>query len=193
MAVKPDHLFTIPNFLSAYRICAAPVAVVVAVAGLRELFAVLIVVSLLSDWIDGVIARNFGQRTDIGARLDTLGDNLTLLAGAIGLFILEWEGISPELPLFATYVAIHGIGVGLSLAKFGSMPAYHLYLSKAAAVLAALFFISTMLFGFSPWFFRLTVVVGIIAKVECVLVTLALQRDATDLRSIFWVLAQNRT
>ena len=192
MGHRSASLFNVPNILSLYRICTAPLAVAAAVVGAREIFAILIVVSLASDWIDGVIARKFDQRSELGARLDTLGDNLTLLAGAIGLLVLEWVKIRPELPWAAAYFVVLAISIGLSLGKFGSMPAYHLYLSKAAAVLVAVFFVSAVTLGFSPWFFKFTLAVGIIAKAECILVTLALKRDETDLRSLFWVLARRR-
>jgi phosphatidylglycerophosphate synthase len=44
---------------------------------------------LVSDLVDGPIARFFGQGSRIGAKLDTIADACTVLAVILGLYVFE--------------------------------------------------------------------------------------------------------
>lgn len=70
---------TIPNLLSIFRILLLPIYLYFV---LRQSFYVagtIIVVSGLSDYLDGVIARRYNQVTDLGKVLDPFADKLTQL------------------------------------------------------------------------------------------------------------------
>lgn len=70
---------TIPNLLSIFRILLLPIYFYFV---LRQSFYVagtIIVVSGLSDYLDGVIARRYNQVTDLGKVLDPFADKLTQL------------------------------------------------------------------------------------------------------------------
>lgn len=70
---------TIPNILSIFRILLLPIYLYFV---LRQSFYVagtIIVVSGLSDYLDGVIARRYNQVTDLGKVLDPFADKLTQL------------------------------------------------------------------------------------------------------------------
>ncbi len=70
---------TIPNLLSIFRILLLPIYLYFV---LRQSFYVagaVIVVSGLSDYLDGVIARRYNQITDLGKVLDPFADKLTQL------------------------------------------------------------------------------------------------------------------
>lgn len=70
---------TIPNLLSIFRIFLLPIYLYFV---LRQSFYVagtIIVVSGLSDYLDGVIARRYNQVTDLGKVLDPFADKLTQL------------------------------------------------------------------------------------------------------------------
>ncbi len=70
---------TIPNLLSIFRILLLPIYLYFV---LRQSFYVagaVIVVSGLSDYLDGVIARRYNQVTDLGKVLDPFADKLTQL------------------------------------------------------------------------------------------------------------------
>lgn len=69
----------IPNLLSGLRLVAAPFMLYLSWMGFRVTFLVLLVFALLSDAIDGFIARRLNIKSDIGARLDSWGDLATYL------------------------------------------------------------------------------------------------------------------
>ena len=182
----------VPNLLSIYRLVAAPVAAWTALEGYRDAFFIVIIISLFTDLVDGPLARFWGQESASGAKFDTIADACTTLAGLLGLYIFEGQNMRAELPWFYLFLASYAAAALASLAKFGGLPAYHLYLSKSAAVLAALFFIWLFLVGYSRQFFLVVVGVGILANAESLLLTLRLRRFRTDIRSVFDAAARER-
>jgi cardiolipin synthase (CMP-forming) len=187
-----DRILTIPNLLSFYRLAAAPVAVWMALEGWRDAFFVLVIISLVSDLVDGPIARFFGQGSGIGARLDTIADACTLLAGLLGLYVLEGHNFEPELAWLFLFLASYAAAAITALVKFGTLPAYHLYLSKAGALCAGVFFVWLYLSGFSRPFFLVAVGLGFLANVESLIVTLCLARFRADIGSLFSLSGQAR-
>ena len=82
---KKDIL-TIPNLLSVIRILLIPIIVILYVRD-RFLTAVLVIVlSGLTDVVDGKIARRFNMVSDFGKFLDPVADKLTQAALAVCLF-----------------------------------------------------------------------------------------------------------
>ena len=72
------QLFTIPNLLSFLRLCMIPLIIWLYCS--QEdyaLTAVLLVLSGITDTVDGFIARRFNMVTDVGKALDPIADKLT--------------------------------------------------------------------------------------------------------------------
>lgn len=94
MAVKIKWKWNIPNAISLVRILLVPVFVVMYLKGLEPgqqvwqywSFGVL-VVSGLTDCVDGYIARRFNQITDLGKVLDPIADKLTQVAVLVCLTV----------------------------------------------------------------------------------------------------------
>ncbi len=93
MENKRSQIFNIPNILSMFRMILIPVFIIFYMnAGEgRELYylyaCITLVVSGLSDLVDGVVARKFNQITNLGKILDPLADKLTQLAVVICIAI----------------------------------------------------------------------------------------------------------
>ena len=72
------QLFTIPNRLSFLRLCMIPLIIWLYCAQKNYvLTAVVLVLSGVTDTIDGFIARRFNMVTDLGKALDPIADKLT--------------------------------------------------------------------------------------------------------------------
>ncbi len=80
---------TIPNYITIARFIAVPVIVYALLDGLPMLAFVLFVAAGLSDAIDGIIARHFNQRSDLGAYLDPIADKLLLVSVFVVLGIVQ--------------------------------------------------------------------------------------------------------
>ena len=72
--------FTVPNVLSLFRICLIPIFVYLYLAN-RDLEAfIILVLSGLTDVVDGFIARRFNMISAVGKALDPISDKLTQVA-----------------------------------------------------------------------------------------------------------------
>lgn len=76
--ITRKQIFTIPNFLSFLRLCMIPLIIWLYCAQKNYvLTAVVLVLSGVTDTIDGFIARRFNMVTDLGKALDPIADKLT--------------------------------------------------------------------------------------------------------------------
>lgn len=87
----------LPNAITIARIPLAILFVILLVLGgplgaddltLRWVAAVLFIVGISTDWVDGYLARRYDIVTDLGKLLDPIADKLLTGAGFIGLAIL---------------------------------------------------------------------------------------------------------
>ena len=175
----------LPNLLSIYRLGAAPIAAWAAYAGLRDLFYILLIISLFTDLVDGPLARRMGRHSTLGARLDTIADGCTLLVGICGLWVFEAETLSGELPWLYLFLGSYAAAAAACIAKFRCLPAYHLYLSKLGAIGSGVFFIWLYVLGYSPTLFIGVILIGVLANCESLLATWRLDRFQSDIGSIF--------
>ena len=101
--IKKEDWLTIPNILSYVRIAMIPLYIYLYVsAQTTEQYykaAGVLVLSGLTDSLDGIIARKTGQITDLGKALDPLADKLTQIA-VVGAMFVERPYILPLLVLF---------------------------------------------------------------------------------------------
>ena len=116
---------TIPNLISYVRILLVPVFAILFRQGYLGWALVAIVVSGLTDFVDGKIARKFNQVSDLGKLLDPLADKITQITLAILLF-LEFNECSDNLMktfswvflVFLVKEAIFVLG-GVIMSSFG--------------------------------------------------------------------------
>lgn len=79
----------LPNFLSLIRILFIPLFVILLIYEYYDLSLIILVLSAISDALDGFIARFFHQKTTLGAYLDPIADKLLLVTSYITLSILN--------------------------------------------------------------------------------------------------------
>ena len=63
-----EKLLNIPNILSLYRLLSFPFVLFIAIKGYQNLFIILLVINLITDILDGLIARVFKMETKIFTR-----------------------------------------------------------------------------------------------------------------------------
>ena len=72
-----EQIFTVPNFMSLFRLALVPFIVWIYWRGEYVTAAGLVLLSGLTDILDGIIARKFNMVSDLGKMLDPLCDKLT--------------------------------------------------------------------------------------------------------------------
>ncbi len=94
----PDHapdevsrkVLTIPNILSMLRLLLIPVFVWLALGPEADGWAfVILAVSSITDWLDGVVARRFHMVSRVGQLLDPIADRLFVISTILVLAIRE--------------------------------------------------------------------------------------------------------
>lgn len=91
---------TIPNLLSLIRIILIPVFGVLFYQGEVLWAVVVLVLSGLTDFFDGKIARKFNQVSELGKVLDPVADKLTQMTIAIILFLTFNKSENPVMVWF---------------------------------------------------------------------------------------------
>ncbi len=86
------RLLTVPNVLSVLRLAGLPVFVWAIVAERDVLALVILMLSGLTDYLDGKIARHFGMESRLGQFLDPIADRLYILTTLLGL---AWRDLIP--------------------------------------------------------------------------------------------------
>lgn len=84
-----DRVWTIPNALSMLRLVLIPVFLWLLVGRHYGWAIITLVVSGVSDYLDGLIARRFGSVTRLGQVLDPLADRAYILSTIAGLAVQE--------------------------------------------------------------------------------------------------------
>jgi len=91
----------LPNILAIFRIILAPLMLWFMVDQLNPIFngwhhswfdyfaALIFVIASITDFFDGFIARKWNQMTKLGSILDPLADKMLILAGLLGLMVLD--------------------------------------------------------------------------------------------------------
>lgn len=88
--IRRDKILNIPNCLTVVRIALLPLVVWRFRKG-DSLGALLVyLLAMLTDAVDGIIARRFNQVTALGKLLDPIADKLSLLT-LLGLFVADGE------------------------------------------------------------------------------------------------------
>lgn len=183
---------TLPNILSFYRLLAFPVILFMALNQREQLFAILIIINLITDILDGFFARILGQRTKFGARLDSIADIGTYLLVFIGIWVFKRADFAPHVFSFSLFIGLLIIALGLSLMKFGRFPSLHLYSWKIGGYIQGTFFFVLFAFGFYTPFYYVMIVWGILAFIEHIIIQLMIPEMRTDAKGIFWVLKEHR-
>jgi cardiolipin synthase len=91
---------TIPNLITALRIILAPVFVIYLINDRLSAALVVFLICMISDGIDGMVARVFDQKSRLGAYLDPLADKTLLVAAFLLL------AVRGHIPSWLTVTAI---------------------------------------------------------------------------------------
>ncbi len=176
-------VFTLPNIISMLRILLSPLLLLLAWQDKATLFLFLFFIALLSDALDGYLARRLQQTSELGSRLDSYGDLALFLPLPLEAWWLWPDLVLRELPFIGAAIAGLLVPLLIGWLKFRRLTSYHTYGAKIAAVLLALA-IPLLLLGGAAWPFRAAVLVFLLAEIEEVLITLRLARYRSNVPSL---------
>jgi cardiolipin synthase len=126
-----NRVWTLPNLLSLIRLAGVPVFLWLVLGPEADGWALtLLMVSGVTDFLDGYLARRLGQTSMLGQILDPVADRLYILAVVVGLALREvipwWAALS--LPL--RDLLLWGLVPLLRTRGYSALPVH--FLGKAA-------------------------------------------------------------
>lgn len=108
-----QQVLTLPNILTGLRLCLLPVFAVLLYQGRFGASLLVFVVSGVSDFFDGMLARRFQARSKLGTYLDPIADHSTVIL--VFLLLCFHSDLTFRIPLWLFLViGIRDFLVGLS-------------------------------------------------------------------------------
>ena len=141
-----DRIFTVPNVITMVRLVCIPIFVWL-LFGAHEQTAAAILLAVLgaTDWVDGYVARHFGQVTTLGKVLDPAADRLLVGTAVISIMVYGavplWFGIATIAREVLVSVMV------LALASLGAARIDVLWVGKAGTF-GLMFAYPTFLLGY---------------------------------------------
>ena len=121
-----SRVWTVPNVLSFFRLALVPVFLWFVIVGEDALALGVLIVSSITDFLDGWLARKLNQVSRLGQLLDPAADRLYIFAALVGL---AWREVIPwwlVAVILARDVMLAVLGVILANHGFGPLPVHHL-------------------------------------------------------------------
>jgi phosphatidylglycerophosphate synthase len=149
------RIITVPNFLSLSRALFLPILYVLIHWNMPVAFLIGYIILGATDFFDGIIARKFNQKSDIGKVLDSVADVCFYLSTAWFIHALYPEYIAANNMLLKVFFAAFFLSLAASVIFCKKPILMHTYILKLNAVLVYLL----MIFSY---FFDTTIMLGAI-------------------------------
>jgi CDP-diacylglycerol--glycerol-3-phosphate 3-phosphatidyltransferase len=181
------------NGITLYRVIAAPVLLLLLLTGYYQLFKWLLAVSFFTDLIDGYLARKFKVTSVMGTRLDSIGDDLTVFAAVVGLFIINPSFIKAHKTELIILFIVFVVETAFAFYRYGKMSNFHTYLAKLAAFLQGVFLLVAIVFDEpNPGLYYAAFFITLFQLLEEVVITAILPEWKSDVKGIYWVLKNKK-
>lgn len=178
--------YYIVNGITIYRILAAFALIGLIVEHHWHVFRWLLLLSFLTDALDGFAARRYGVISRAGAVLDSIGDDLTVAVAIIALLVFDPTFFRSQLVVIIILASIYLIQMVAALARYGKLTSFHTWLAKIAAVSQGVFLVGVFFTARFPTllFYIAAGCTGLDLIEETVMVFL-LRHWTTDIKGIF--------
>lgn len=181
----------LPNLVSATRIALMPAVLATALGGARLWFTVLIIVALLTDALDGYLARRLDAVTQFGRKLDSAADYMTIIVGVSGVALLWPEIVKRELPWIITGVVAFFAVIIYGFLRLGRAPCYHTWASKTGMILCPLTLVP-LLNEWTPRPFHAAMLLLVLTGIEEIAIALVIPRHAGEMPTVWHALRRRR-
>lgn len=187
----------IPYLLIAFRLVLGPAMIAITYTygtAARIVLMVLLLLGILSDIFDGIIARRQNISTATLRRMDSQTDLVFWLCAGWCAWLLSPEIIIDNKYAITIIFVMEGLTYVFSFLKFGKETCTHALLSKLWGITLFTAFISIIGFGYGCIPLALAITFGIISHIDVYLIILFLPRWTHDVPSAWhaWQIRQGR-
>jgi cardiolipin synthase len=190
---KKENIWNIPNAISLYRLGSFPFLLYLIFVGNEPLFATLICINLVSDAVDGMIARTFKLQTEFGARLDSIADFSTYILACLGIYYFKMPDHGTDFWLIYPFIGLIVFYNIFSMIKFRRLPSLHMYSTKIGAYIQGIYFLSLFAYGYYAPIFFLAMIWGWCSSIEEIIILVYLKELRSNVKGLYWVLKTGRT
>lgn len=180
--------WNIPNVLSLYRIVSVPFILWLIIAGREQAFVIMLSINLITDILDGFIARRFNMQTAFGAMLDSWADVGTYILAFTGLIRFEWNFVVEYKWGLIAFAALYLLSFLVTYAKFGRICGLHLYSFKLTGYVQGIFMVLLFSVGCIDWLFYVMTFLGCWANIEEIIIFLLLKEPKSNVKGLYWVI-----
>lgn len=185
--------YYIVNGITFYRLLAAPILLLLILTGQRDVFKWMLALSFLTDAVDGYLARRYKVVSVMGAKLDSIADDLTVLMAIVGLFVWHWPFVVQQKLWVLILLLLFILQLVSALIRYGKTTSFHTYLAKVAAVFQAVFLIATFFLPAPPQLlFYAAAVVTALNMIEEFIMVMLLPTWQADVRGLHQVSKRKR-
>lgn len=184
--------YNIADWFSFYRIVAVPLLLGLVWFGERQLFTWFLLISYSTDGIDGFLARRLNIVSARGSQLDSVGDQITLIMGLVGLLVFETAFMKANYGLILLAFIPYVLQMIIAFIKYGKATAFHTCLAKTSAVLQGVFILWLLFFGPVYWLFYTMVIIGVLETIEEISLIYLYPHWVKDVKGVFWALKDDR-
>lgn len=186
--------YYIVNAITFYRLIMAPVLIILVLGGYFNLFRWLLVVSFLTDAVDGFFSRRYKVSSVFGSKLDSIADDMTIVAAIVGMMEFYPGFIRNERILIAVLAGLFLLQVSLALIRYGKITSFHTYLAKLAAIMQGIFFLALFFLENPPYgLFYFAVGVTIADLIEEIIMVLMLRRWKSDVKGLYGAIRSRKS
>ena len=161
--------------------------------GYLNIFKWLLCASFFTDLIDGVLSRKLKVTSVFGSRLDSMGDDLSFLAGLIGAFVFKLDFIIANLITISIVFGLFLFQTIFALIRYGRLTSFHVYFAKLAALFQGTFLILLFLLPEPLYFlFYAAVITTAMGLIEEIIIIYYLPVWEANVKGLYWVLKNRK-
>ncbi len=187
----------LPILLILFRLVLGPVMILLTYTyadSIRGVLVVFLLLGILSDIFDGIVARSTGVSSAKLRRMDSQTDLIFWLCAGWCAWLLNPEIITENKYAIITIFVMEGMTYVFSITKFGKETCTHALLSKLWGITLFIAFVSILGFGHGGVPLALAVIFGIISHIDVYLIILLLPQWTHDVPSCYhaWLIRKGK-
>lgn len=185
--------YYIINAITVYRLLSAFLLLYLIYRDRPDIFKWMIAISFFTDSIDGFLARKYHVVSVMGARIDSIADDMTVLMGIIGLFVWKPAFIQQEILLICFLLILFILQVSLAFLRYGKFSSFHTYFAKTAALFQGLFLIFAFFLTDMPYLlFYMAAVITAVDLIEEIILVFVIPEWRANVKGLYWVLKNKK-
>lgn len=186
--LKIKGYINVPNIISFYRLITFPLVMYLAFGKFEKLFIILLAINLVSDVLDGFIARTFNLQTEFGSRLDSYADIGMYITAITGVIVFKMDDIAPHFIVLIVFIVSYFLPKIIAFIRFKRFPSFHLYSSKIGGYMQGIFIFIWFVFEFNVVAYYIVLIFGCLTFIEQSIITVISPRLQSNEKGLYWIL-----